>query len=70
MSSAAYKREKETQFSFSLLDSLIFPSIVRRFLAESYTDMTFVPEYDRLDVNVLYTLQYIFRFAKKLPIVP
>ena len=67
---AARKREKETKFSFSLLILSSFLSAVRRFLKESYTDMSLLPEYDFVDVNVLYTVQYIFRFAKKSCIVP
>ena len=67
---AARKREKETKFSFSLLILSSFLSAVRRFLKESYTDISLLLGYDFVDVNVLYTVQYIFRFAKKLCIVP
>ena len=40
---------------FGLLIPLLFLGIVRRFLAESYTDMSFALAYGLIDVNLLHT---------------
>ena len=51
------KREKETKFSFSLLNLSSFLSVVRRFPLESYTDMLSLPGYGLIDVSILHTIQ-------------
>ena len=48
------KREKETKFSFSLLNLSSFLSVVRRFPLESYTDMSLPLVYGLVDVSVLH----------------
>ena len=48
---AAGKREKETQFSFSLLILSSFLAAVRRFLKESCTDMPLLLAYGLVDVR-------------------
>ena len=57
---AANKREKETKFSFSLLNLSSFLCIVRRFLSESYTDISFLPGYGLVDVRLLHAVQFRF----------
>ena len=54
------KREKETKFSFSLLNLSSFLCIVRRFLSESYTDMSLLLAYGRVDVSLWHAVLFGF----------
>ncbi len=55
------KREKETKFSFSLLILSSFLATVRRFLSESYTDMSLLLAYGKVDVHfIIITVLFLF----------
>ena len=57
---AACKRRGQTKVFPLLLIPLLFLAAVRRFPAESYTDMPLLPAYARLDVSFCGTMREIF----------
>ena len=50
-------RRGQTKVFPLLVIPLLFLAAVRRFLAESYTDIPFLLRYDSVDVSVLHTLE-------------
>ena len=57
---AQNKRRGQTKVFPLLLIPLLFLAVVRRFLKESYTDISFLPGYDWVDVCVCGTVLFCF----------
>ena len=62
--SLVQRAKERRKLSFPSLNLSSFLSVVRRFLAESDTDMSLVPGYDGVDVSICSTPYANFRFAK------
>ena len=70
ISHAQNKRRGQTKVFPLLLIPLLFLAAVRRFLTESYTDMSFLPGYGLIDVSALHTIRKYYNTKDTVQLAP